>query len=85
MMNRKSSTRKWLFSPSPAILKEERPALCLRRKDSHFAVTLLRLRRLRCKCELGYNDDIIDVSGVGGTSGLVMMLIIEQFSNDCPK
>ena len=44
--------------------------------DSHFAVTLLRLRRLRCKCELGCNDDIDDVSGFGGTSGLVMMLSI---------
>ena len=44
--------------------------------DSHFAVTLLRLRRLRCKCELGYDDDIDDVSGVGGTSGLLLMLLI---------
>ena len=44
-----------IYCSSPPILKnypEARLAFCLRGIDSNFVVTLLRLRRLRRKCEL---------------------------------
>ena len=61
MKNRKSKTRTWFSCSSPAILKnypQARLKFCLRRSDSNFVVALLRLRRLRRKCELVLNNSL---------------------------